>query len=68
MRENKMMRRPATAAPQSAEGEWKRDYGEIPLPLSLLIHGYASKEGCWTELKSRNLDYAMGVRLTGFTT
>jgi hypothetical protein len=31
-------------------------------------HGYATKEGCRTERKSRNLEYAMGVRLTGFTT
>jgi hypothetical protein len=29
-------------------------------------HGYASKEGCRTEHKSRNLEYA--IRLTGFTT
>jgi hypothetical protein len=27
-------------------------------------HGYATKEGCLTERKSRNLKYAMGVRLT----
>jgi hypothetical protein len=31
-------------------------------------HGYATKEGCRTERKSHNLEYAMGVRLTGFTT
>jgi hypothetical protein len=31
-------------------------------------HGYATKEGCRTERKSYNLKYAMGVRLTGFTT
>jgi hypothetical protein len=30
-------------------------------------HGYATKEGCRTERKSHNLEYAMGVRLTGFT-
>jgi hypothetical protein len=33
-----------------------------------LNHGYATKEGCRTERKSRNLKHAMGVRLTGFTT
>jgi hypothetical protein len=33
-----------------------------------ISHGYATKEGCRTERKSRNLEYAMGVRLTGFTT
>jgi hypothetical protein len=31
-------------------------------------HGYATKEGCRTERKSRNLEYAMGVRLPEFTT
>jgi hypothetical protein len=31
-------------------------------------HGYSTKEGCRTERKSRNLEYAMGVRLTGFIT
>jgi hypothetical protein len=35
---------------------------------SRLVHGYATKEGCRTERKSRNLEYTMGVRLTGFTT
>jgi hypothetical protein len=34
----------------------------------ILIHEYATKEGCRTERKSRNLKYAMGVRLTRFTT
>jgi hypothetical protein len=33
-----------------------------------LAYGYATKEGCRTKRKSRNLEYAMGVRLTGFTT
>jgi hypothetical protein len=37
-------------------------------PFSTLNHGYATKEGCRTERKSRNLKYAMGVRLTRFTT
>jgi hypothetical protein len=32
------------------------------------IHGYATKEGCRTERKSHNLEYALGVRLTRFTT
>jgi hypothetical protein len=36
--------------------------------LLALGHGYATKEGCRTERKSCNLEYAMGVRLTGFTT
>jgi hypothetical protein len=31
-------------------------------------HRYATKEGCRTDRKSRNLEYTMGVRLTGFTT
>jgi hypothetical protein len=31
-------------------------------------HGLATKEGCRTRCKSRNLKYAMGVRSTGFTT
>jgi hypothetical protein len=31
-------------------------------------HGLATKEGCRTRCKSRNLEYAMGVRSTGFTT
>jgi hypothetical protein len=35
--------------------------------VAALVHGYAIKEGCRTERKSRNLEYAMGVRLTGFT-
>jgi hypothetical protein len=36
--------------------------------MNALNHGYATKEGCRTERKSGNLKYAMGVRLTGFTT
>jgi hypothetical protein len=36
--------------------------------VSHVDHGYATKEGCRTERKSRNLEYAMGVRLTGYTT
>jgi hypothetical protein len=32
------------------------------------MHGLATKEGCRTRSKSRNLKYAMGVRSTGFTT
>jgi hypothetical protein len=31
-------------------------------------HGLATKEGCRTEPKSRNLEYAMGVRSTRFMT
>jgi hypothetical protein len=34
---------------------------------SVSTHGYATKERCRTERKSRNLEYVMGVRLTGFT-
>jgi hypothetical protein len=34
----------------------------------VIMHGYATKEGCRTERKSRNLEYAMGVRLAGCTT
>jgi hypothetical protein len=41
---------------------------QMILKKRLLNHGYATKEGCRTERKSRNLEYAMGVRLTGFTT
>jgi hypothetical protein len=33
-----------------------------------LVHGLATKEGCRMERKSRNLEYAMGVGTTRFTT
>jgi hypothetical protein len=33
-----------------------------------IMQGYATKERCRTERKSSNLEYALGVRLTGFTT
>jgi hypothetical protein len=44
------------------------DLSDVGHAAYLLDHGYATKEGCRTERKSRNLEYAMGVRLTGFTT
>jgi hypothetical protein len=35
--------------------------------LNGMIHGYATEEGCRTKRKTRNLEYAVDVRLTGFT-
>jgi hypothetical protein len=33
----------------------------------MFMHGLATKEGCRTRCKSRNIEYAMGVRSIRFT-